>query len=148
MKVNNGADSSMMLPRFTLFNDFVAGDFLNLPTGDTSGMRTTPPVNVMETEGSYEFELAVPGMDRKNFNVMIEENVLIISGTREIASEERHGTWTRKEFNYESFSRSFNLPEGKIDGKNISATYKNGLLHVSVPKTPEAQALKREIKVY
>lgn len=148
MKVNNGADTSSMFPRFTLFNDFLTGDFFNMPAERLNGMRTLPPANVKETERSFEFELAAPGMDRKDFNVMIEGNTLKISGTKEVSTEEKNSSWSRREFSYESFSRSFDLPEGKIDGKNISANYKNGMLLVSVPKTPEAQALKREIKVY
>ncbi|HYG49562.1 MAG TPA: Hsp20/alpha crystallin family protein [Flavobacteriales bacterium] len=147
MKLNNGVDTSRMFPRFTLFNDFLTGDFFNLPSENT-GLRTLPPANIKETERSYEFELAAPGMDRKDFNIMIEGTTLRISGSRQVEQEEKSELYSRKEFSYESFSRTFDLPEGKIDSKNITASYKNGMLCVSVPKTPEAQALKREIKVY
>ena len=92
-----------------------------------------PAVNVKEKDTSYEIELTAPGLKKEDFKLHVENGVLTISSETRKEEEEKNEKFTRKEFSYQSFSRSFNLPENaKLD--DIQAKYENGLLLVSLPK--------------
>jgi HSP20 family protein len=95
--------------------------------------RTVPAVNVSEDDKLFAVELAAPGMTRDDFHVSIERNMLIIRSEKEEEKEEVEKTWTRKEYNYNAFERSFWMPENVLPEK-ISATYKEGILKVVIPK--------------
>lgn len=111
-----------------MFNDWSAG-----------GMRTsTPAVNVKETETGFHLELAVPGYEKGDFNIDLDHDTLTISSERKNEHEEKEGKFTRKEFSYQSFKRSFTLPEQLIDADGIKAKYENGILKVDLPKKGEA----------
>jgi HSP20 family protein len=126
----------------SLFEEFFNRDWLDssLSTWKTTG-ATLPAVNVRETNDHFLIEVAAPGMKRDNFKVELQNNMLTISSEAEEHSEEQDndGNYTRKEFSYQSFQRSFALPENKVEGDRISAKYKDGILHVSVPKREEAK---------
>jgi HSP20 family protein len=96
-----------------------------------------PAVNIKETDSSFGIELAAPGKTKEDFNIEIDHNVLTISSEVKSEKEETEGKYTRKEFSYSSFRRSFTLPE-TVNAENINATYENGVLHVSLPKKDEA----------
>ena len=83
----------------------------------------------------------LPDLKRGDFKVELDNNVLTISSEREDHSEQKdeHGNYTRKEFSYQSFQRSFALPENKVLGEKITARYLDGILHVSVPKSEDAK---------
>ncbi len=126
----------------TLFGpDFFDGDF------DIPSYRlgvNVPSVNVSETPKEFLLELAAPGLERKDFNVEVENHSLIISAEKKEEKKEIEGDFTRKEYSYDSFSRTFALPENVKEG-NIDAKYENGILKVSIPKmkeTPVKQAQK------
>lgn len=100
-----------------------------------------PAVNVKETNDAYELEVAAPGMSKEDFRVELDNNMLVIAAEKEQKHEdqdEKNG-YARREFSYQSFTRTFSLPERMVKGDQISAKYKDGILHISVPKTDEAK---------
>lgn len=126
-----------LFPSFdSLFNDFFNEDFF--PTATRQGLHTLPAVNVREEDGNYQLELAAPGMSRDDFQVEVDRNVLTISSKREDKHEEKDeaGNYTRREFRYHQFSRSFTLPES-VDSEGINAKYEDGVLYVLLPKKAE-----------
>ena len=126
----------------SLLDDFFTRDWLDssLANWRVSG-ATLPAVNVAETNEDFKIEVAAPGMKRSDFKVELDNNVLTISSQREDRSEEKDqdGNYTRREFSYESFQRSFSLPQNKVVGEKITARYVDGILHVTVPKSEEAK---------
>ena len=90
----------------------------------------------METNKEFKLELAAPGLERKDFNVEIENHVLKISAEKEEEKSEKNGGYSRREYSFNSFSRSFSLPENVKEG-SIDAKYENGVLKVSIPKEKE-----------
>ena len=96
-----------------------------------------PPVNIMETETTYEVELSAPGKSKEDFNIELDENVLTISSEQKNESKTEDGRFTRKEFSYSSFRRAFTLPE-TVNEDEIRASYDNGILRISLPKREEA----------
>ena len=97
-------------------------------------------MNLKETDTQLEVELAAPGMKREDFKVEIDNNMLMISSEKEEEKEEKNkkDNYVRKEFNYQSFYRSFYLPD-TVDENKIEANYKNGILHVMIAKKPGNQ---------
>ena len=96
-----------------------------------------PAVNIIEVGDQFDIQLATPGMKKSDFQIEVEEGVLIISSDTDIQSNETETSFTRKEFGYHSFKRSFNIPD-TVNVDRISATYKEGILTVSLPKKEEA----------
>lgn len=92
-----------------------------------------PAVNVMDNKDNYMVTLAAPGLNKNDFKIDVEGNMLIISSEKEENKEEKEAKYTRKEYSYTSFSRSFNLPEEVIKEK-IIATYEDGVLKLTLPK--------------
>jgi len=104
-----------------------------------SGFKSLPAVNISEGENEFTIEVAAPGLEKKDFKIDLENDVLTIASVREDSKEENHDQYTRREFRYCNFSRSFNLPDS-VDAENIKAAHKNGILNVSIPKKEEAKA--------
>ena len=104
-----------------------------------------PAANIIDNEKDFIIELAVPGMNKDQFSINLEDDMLTISVEREEESKEVKN-YTRREFRYDGFSRSFSLPE-IIDQDKIKADYKNGVLNVVLPKGKEAKVKGREIKI-
>ncbi len=103
-----------------------------------------PTANITETPKEYKLELAAPGLERKDFNVEVDNHVLKVSAEKEEEKREKDGEYSRREYSFNSFSRSFALPEDIKEG-SIDARYENGVLRVSIPKvkeTPSKPALK------
>ncbi len=92
-----------------------------------------PAVNIIDNKENYLISLAIPGMEKKDFNIDIEGNMLTVSCEKEETKEEKDKAYSRKEYNYNSFSRSFNLPEEVIQ-EQINAVYDNGILNITLPK--------------
>ena len=126
----------------SLLNDFFTDDWLNssLANWKSSG-ATLPAVNVRETNDDFRIEVAAPGMKRDDFKVELDNNVLTISSERENSREEKgnDGNFTRREFSYQSFQRSFTLPENQVEGDKIAARYVDGILQITVPKKEVAK---------
>lgn len=106
-----------------------------------------PATNIIERENDFKIDLAVPGLDKKDFNIEVENDQLVVSGERKEEKVEEKDKVTKREFHYGSFKRSFELPE-TADAEKINASYNNGVLSVSIAKKEEAkQAAKRQIIV-
>jgi HSP20 family protein len=138
VKTNGNSFSSIP----SLLNDFLMDDGFDSSLWNWRSAGTTlPAVNVKETNDDFGIEVAAPGMKRDDFRVELDNNVLTISSEVKESSEEveKNGTYNRREFRYQSFQRSFSLPESKVEGGKISAKYKDGILYVSIPKREEAK---------
>jgi len=123
-----------------LFND----DFFPVLQSRNSSM---PAVNIREDEKSYNLDLAVPGMDKKDLKIDINEEMLTISSESKNETEENKDGYKRKEFSYSSFCRSFYIPEN-VNRDKIEANYKDGILIVSLPKQEvEKSRISRQINI-
>lgn len=100
---------------------------------------TIPAVNIKETETGFELELAAPGLKKDQFSIEVDQNLLTISSERKDENESKNaeGTYSRREFSYSAFKRSFTLPE-TVDSEKIEAQYEDGVLHIAIPKKEEA----------
>ncbi len=98
----------------------------------------SPSVNIIETDESFELEVAAPGMTKEDFNILIEKDHLTISGDTKIEESENVATFKRKEYDFKKFSRKFRLPE-TVDKETVKAKYDLGILKVTMDKTPEAK---------
>ncbi len=120
-------------------DEFFGKDWMDTVFSDSPGI-STPAVNVKETDDDFHIEVAAPGLDKKDFNVNLENNVLTISSEKEHKDEQKDdkGQYMRREFSYASFNRSFTLPEA-VDADNIKARHKDGILLITIPKREEAK---------
>jgi HSP20 family protein len=106
-----------------------------------------PSVNIKERDEDFRIDLAVPGMDKKDFKVELENGVLTVSGERKEEDKVENEKLTRREFHYGSFKRVFNLPES-ANPDQVSASYRDGILSLTVPKREEMrQKPKRQISI-
>ncbi|MBT1705931.1 Hsp20/alpha crystallin family protein [Chryseosolibacter indicus] len=95
--------------------------------------QSVPAVNIKENEKNYEVEIAAPGYNKNDFNISLEQGLLTISAERKEEKENKNDRYTRREFGYTSFSRSFNLPKN-VNEEDISALYENGVLRRTIHK--------------
>lgn len=132
----------------SLVSDFFNADnFFGSKWFENEFKRTVPAVNIKENDKQFNVELAIPGMKKEDFKVSVENNVLTISAEKKDEKSEKNERYTRKEFSYSSFSRSFTIPESAI-GDKVDAKYTDGILRLSIPKKEGAKAVsKKEIKV-
>ncbi len=128
-------------------SDMVSNIFDN-DLGDFFGKRfSDPAANIIENSDSFHLEIAAPGMVKDDFKINLENNVLTISAEVEDQKREEGKNFSRKEFYYGSFSRSFTLPK-TIDVDNINAEYESGILKIVLPKKEEAKVeMKKVIKI-
>jgi HSP20 family protein len=103
-------------------------------------MKSLPAVNIEEKEESFHLELAAPGKTKNDFNIELDNDLLTISAETKVENktEDKERNFTRKEFSYDSFKRSFTLPEA-VDTSKIRASYTNGVLILDLPKREEAK---------
>jgi HSP20 family protein len=121
------------------FNDYFDKDLMDWSDKHFSNTNTTlPAVNIKENENGFEVEMAVPGMVKEDFKINLDKNVLCISSEKKLENERTESNYSKREFSYQSFSRSFTLPQS-ADESNIKAKYENGILFVSIPKKEEAK---------
>jgi HSP20 family protein len=114
---------------------------------DGETRQSLPAVNISEGKDDYKIEVAAPGLNKEDFKVNLDNNVLTVYSEKEEKQESNEHKVMRKEFNYYSFSRSFTLPH-TVDADKIVATHKDGILHISIPKKEEAKEKpSREIKI-
>jgi HSP20 family protein len=99
---------------------------------------TIPAVNITDNQNEYIVSLAAPGCKKDDFKIDLEGNMLTISSEKEESKEEKEARYTRKEYNYSSFSRSFTLPE-EINREKIDAVYEDGLLKLRLPRKEEVK---------
>ncbi len=116
--------------------------------GDFFGKRySDPAANIIESPDAFHLEIAAPGMVKDDFKINLENNILTISVEVEDQKREEGKNYSRKEFYYGSFSRSFTLPK-TIDLEKIKADYESGILMIALPKKEEAKVeIKKEIRI-
>jgi HSP20 family protein len=111
------------------------------------GAMNVPAVNITEHKDEYMVSLAAPGLKKEDFKIEVDGNMITISSEKEENKEEKEKKFTRKEYNYSSFSRSFTLPN-EIDKEKIDASYEDGVLKLSLPRKEEAKKpLTKQIAV-
>jgi HSP20 family protein len=126
----------------------MVNNFFDNDLGDFFGKRfSDPSANIIENTDSFQLEIAAPGMQKDDFKINLENNILSISAELEDQKREEGKNYTRKEFYYGSFNRAFTLPK-TIDLDKIKADYEQGILKVSLPKKDEARVeIKKEIHI-
>jgi HSP20 family protein len=106
-----------------------------------------PAVNIAENDDTFKIEFAAPGLTKTDFKINLNNDVLTVSSEKEINNEESKTNYTRKEFNFSSFERTFTLPDS-ANGDKIKAEYKDGILSIEIPKREEAKVKPaREIEI-
>ena len=121
----------------SIFDDFFGDDWMRYPAGARKE-TTMPAVNVKETDKAFTVELAAPGLSKNDFNVEVDNDLLTISSEKEESKEDTGENYTRKEFSYTSFKRSFHLPE-TVESDKIEAKYDDGVLRLVIPKKSEKE---------
>ena len=120
-------------PRFShWFDTFAENEF------NTDAVRTPALVNTKETKESYKIDIAAPGFNKDNFKLEVEDQTLTISAENSENKTDENEKWTRKEYHFAGFKRSFTLPK-TVDAEKIKAEYKDGILYVSLPKQEESK---------
>ena len=118
---------------------FFIDDFFNKSIADFAGSDITvnqPAANIVERPDSFVFEIAAPGLLKDDFNVSLDKNQLVVSAEKKSENEETKGKFTRKEFNFTSFKRSFAIPK-TANKEDIKASYNNGILCITLLKKEE-----------
>lgn len=139
-------------PATKFFSNGFFDELLNRGIGEfvgTDSQLSQPAVNVTETEDSFKVELAAPGFEKQHFALNVENSHLIVTAKREEKNEEApsdKSRFLRREFRYESFTRSFKLPNS-VNQDAIAAVYKSGILNIALPKKEEAKPVMKNIQV-
>jgi HSP20 family protein len=136
--IKKNRNSFNMVP--ALFEDFVGRELFNWGNTNYSSTQTTiPMVNIKESAENFDVEVAAPGMSKKDFKIQLDNNLLTISSQKESDEQTQQEGYSRREFSYQSFQRSFLLPKDVVDHDGILASYDNGLLRLTIPKREEAK---------
>ncbi len=142
VKFSNGNRGTALNPWIgDVFDNFLNDTFLS-----DRMISRVPAVNISESEGNYHIELAAPGLQKEDFKINLDKNVLSISAEHEKEKKDEMKNYSRREYSYNSFVRSFNLPDS-VDQSNIEAEYQNGVLKINVAKREEAKYQSREIAI-
>jgi HSP20 family protein len=134
----------------SIFDRFFDGDLMDWNRNNFSGTNSTlPAVNVKENSNEFQIDVAAPGMNKSDFKVNYDNGMLTISSEYQNKKEEKDGEKvTRREFSYQSFQRSFTVAENAVDAEKINAVYKEGILHITLPKREEVKPKPaKEIKI-
>jgi len=124
--------NNLILP--SLMNEFFKPDWFG---GIENGHTHVPAVNIKDNEKEFELYFAVPGFQKEDFNLELDNDMLTVSGTIDHGDGNTDGNFNRREFTTTSFTRTFTLPE-TIDAGKINASYENGILKLTLPKKEEA----------
>jgi len=142
VKVNNPISKTID----GLMNEF----FNELPSNPGKSVRQDffafPPVNIQEKLAAYHLQLAVPGFEKTDFNIKLENNLLTISASKQEDVKDETAKNIRNEFSVKTFKRSFTVDE-KIDSAAINARYENGILQIELPKKEQEKAVVKEIAI-
>ena len=124
----------------SLFDRFFDNGLFDWSNRNYSNTNTTlPSVNIKESSDGFEVEVAAPGLTKDDFRIELNHDLLTISSEKEIENETKEGQqFSLREFSYQSFSRSFTLPN-TADSEKIGAKYENGILRIMIPKKEEAR---------
>lgn len=138
MHINNGITAGQ--PFSNLMEEFFNRSISDIVGTDFT--HESPAVNIIETDDAFEIEVAAPGLEKKDFKVLIEKDQLTISAGEEQEQKEGESDqiFKRKEYNFQNFTRRFRLPN-TVDKTSLKAKYLQGILKITVQKTPEAKDL-------
>jgi HSP20 family protein len=133
---------------YPTFSNLLEDIFSTVDTGSSfRSENSLPAVNIAENNDEFKIEFAAPGLSKKEFQINLDNNVLTVSSEKEVKNDESNENYTRREFNYTSFQRSFTLPDS-ANGDKIKAEYNEGILTIEIPKREEAKIKPvREIKI-
>ena len=133
----------------SIFDRFFNNELMDWNLTNFSSTNTSlPAVNVKETDDEFNIEVAAPGMTKKDFNISFHNNVLTISSEKKNEKKDDNGKYSRREFSYQSFQRSFTVANNAVDSEKISAKYADGILTISLPKKEEVKPKPpKEIKI-
>jgi HSP20 family protein len=142
VKFNNNKGANALMPGFndvfeSIFNDTFFNDRL---------VTRVPAVNVSETTDQYHLELAAPGLKKQDFRINLDRNVLTIAVEQQTENKEADKRYSKREFSYSAFTRSFTLPD-QADHNRIEAAYEDGVLVVDIAKKEEAKMASRQIEL-
>lgn len=141
VKFNNGQKNAIN-PWFNdVFDSIINDSFFN-----EKFVNKVPAVNIAETENEFHIELAVPGLKKEDFKINLDKNVLSVSAEKKTENVNESKKYSKREYSYNSFVRSFTLPE-TVDHAKIEAEYTDGILKLNVAKKEEAKIQSREIAV-
>lgn len=124
---------------FNLMDRFFQDDIMNTP-------QFRPAVNIRETENAFQLELLAPGLQKSDIQVQIDQHLLTVSFEKKQENEEKKEHFIRREFSTKSFKRTFTLNE-KIDTENIQATYEQGILLITLPKTVQKEKQVKTLSI-
>lgn len=144
----------MSLVRFSrnypsVFDRFFDNDLFDWSHKNFSTTNTTlPSVNIKESNQDFLVEVAAPGLEKGDFKIELNRDILTVSSEKKVEKETKEGQqFTCREFSYQSFSRSFTLPN-IADGDKIAAKYENGILSITIPKKEEIiSKMNRQIEI-
>jgi HSP20 family protein len=142
IKFNNGSKNTAVNPGFndifeSVFNDSFFSDRM---------ISRVPAVNICETTDHYVIEMAAPGLNKDDFKINLDRNLLSVSVEQKKEQTSQDKQYNKREFSYSSFVRSFALPDS-ADDANIEAEYLNGMLNIRVAKKDEAKQVARQIEI-
>ncbi|WPX99436.1 Hsp20/alpha crystallin family protein [Candidatus Megaera polyxenophila] len=137
--------SESIRTRDSIFDDLF-NELYSLPTSflSKSGMDLSPRIDISETDSEYKIEAELPGINQKEIDVKIDNNILTIKGKKEDIKEEKEKNYHLRERYYGAFQRSISLPNN-IEPEKIKASFENGVLNISVPKSDKRTPKKIEI---
>jgi len=142
VKFNPEKRNNSLMPGFndvfdSIFNDTFFNDRM---------VTRVPAVNISETENNYHVELAAPGLKKEDFKLNLERNNLTISVEQSSNHEDYQKRYSKREYSYSSFVRTFTLPES-ADDSQIAASYTDGILRIDIAKREEAKTVRRQIEI-
>ena len=142
VKFNPANNNRSLMPGFSdvfdsIFNDTFFNDRL---------VSRVPAANISENADEYHVELAAPGLKKDDFKITLDRNVLSISVEQKVENSDNQKNYSKREFSYSSFVRSFTLPES-ADDTRITATYADGILKIEISKREEAKNVHRQIEI-
>ncbi|MBK8552073.1 MAG: Hsp20/alpha crystallin family protein [Ignavibacteria bacterium] len=139
----NALQRSNLFPLNPMFSDLFENDFLS-----SKFANNLPAVNIKENTAEFKVEVAAPGLKKEDFKITTEDGLICISASHEDSREEKDENYTRKEYNFNSFSRTFVLPDN-VKYEDIKANYEDGILKLTLPKKTETNkdSNKKQITV-
>ncbi len=133
-------------PKFSNVIESIFGKNIKDETKKGEEVSTVPSVNIAEEDKAFEVNIAVPGLEKKDVKIEIDNGCLVISSEKQYSKEDNNKNWLRREYGYASFQRIFRLPD-TVDENVVSATMNNGVLNISIAKNKDAIASKKQISV-
>jgi len=141
VKFGKEAKNGFVNPFFNDVYSILNDSFVN----ERAALRS-PAANIAETDAQFEIDLAIPGLSKEDIKINLDKNVLSVSADKKTETVDENKKFTKREYSYSSFSRSFTLPES-ADQSKIEADYVNGILKLTIAKKEEAKFQTREISV-